>query len=363
MRKLEDLKLIKKIDADNMLGHLVEFHSQIDEAQKRAQQLNLSDVPKTPNYAGYKAVENIVISGMGGSAIGGDLIRALMTSKCRLPIYVNRSYETPAFVGDKTLFFAISYSGNTEETLESFRMAKAKDAKIIAITSGGQLKKLSKEALIPCVDIPTGYPPRCALGYLFVPVLCSLSRLGFTDDKDVNSQLNESAALLKNLAEQFKPESDPQTLPKSLAYKLHGSLPIIYASNAFETVALRWKCQICENAKSLAYSCPFPEMNHNEIEGWHFPSWTAKLCVAIFLTDSKDHPRIKARMSITKKLISENADEIIEIESKGNSDLARMLYLIYIGDFTSFYLAILNEIDPTPVERITQLKTELEAIK
>jgi glucose/mannose-6-phosphate isomerase len=361
MDKLDDLKLIQELDSDNMLSHLVNFHAQLEAAQTTSEKLDLADYA---NHVAIENIENIVVSGMGGSAIGGDLTRALLASKCSFPIYVNRSYEIPAFVGKKTLFFAVSYSGNTEETLASFKVAKSKSAKLIAITSGGELKSLSEKASIPCVDIPSGYPPRCALGYLFIPILISLSKLGIVNREDISSQLIESARLLRELAAQFKPQAheNEKAVPKSLAYKVHGSLPIIYASNALEVVTLRWKGQICENAKSLAYSYPFPEMNHNEIEGWHFPEKLAKFCVTIFLVDSADHPRIKARMDITKKLIAEKVKEVVTLESKGISDLARMLYLIYIGDFTSFYLAILNGINPTPVDRIAQLKRELESI-
>ncbi len=345
-----DERTIARYDTENMLKLLVEFPSQCREAY----QIGLSvDLPKSYRYA-----QNIVISGMGGSAIGGDLIRCALSRYASVPIIVNRHYSIPEFVNERTLFVGSSYSGNTEESLEAFRKAMEAKAMCMAITSDGELEKIAQERSLPVMKIPSGMPPRCALGYTFIPVLTVICRLGFAPNFNLKDELDEAISILEDMSQELGPQN-PDNLSIQIAEKIHDKIPIFYVSQDFEVVYVRWKGQMSENGKSLAYGNCFPEMNHNEIEGWRHPVELLDKLHVILIRDKFDHPRVQRRMEITRELIESYPDGITEIRSRGKGILARLLSLIYIGDFVSLYLAVLNEENPTPVERIGVLKSRL----
>jgi glucose/mannose-6-phosphate isomerase len=336
---------IKKIDSSDMLTILLNFPQQWEEAWRIGKE---SPSPR------YKELKKIVIAGLGGSAIGGDILRLYLSSELKLPIFVNRDYTIPCFVDDTTLFMAVSYSGNTEEILSAYKHAKKAGAKIVAFSSGGALSELSRQDGFSVTTIPPGFPPRTALGYLFLPALITLQKLGLVKDKQ--GEIKETLLLLRRLSSEYTPASiDNQ--PYKLALKLKGKVPIIYQSEALGAVGLRWKTQINENSKTLAYTVNFPEMNHNEIVGWEgrkvAPLTNLK---PLILRDKGEDKRIVKRIDITKSIIG---GEFEEVWSQGESLLARLFSLVYYGDFLSFYLAILAGVDPTPVKPIDILKREL----
>ncbi|MBD3185055.1 bifunctional phosphoglucose/phosphomannose isomerase [Candidatus Poribacteria bacterium] len=350
MKILDNIDKMK--DKSNMRQILLDFDQQCLKASKLIE--NIKIPPE------YKDVDNIVTSGMGGSAIGGDLMRSLFADSCEIPVVVNRNYTVPTFVNERTLFMAASYSGNTEETLSAFKSAQIRGAKLISMSSGGQLKELSNEFNNPHIEIPLkGIQPRCALGYLFIPMMMALSKLEFIPEQD--SHLQEAIDLISDTAKKISPEiptSDNKA--KKLAKKIHGKMPVIYASqNKFDIVAMRWKGQFNENSKAVAFYNAIPEMNHNEIVGWGIPEKITKKSIVLILKDKDDMPQISKRMAITSDLIKETGAKVKTINTKGNSPLAKALYLIYLGDFTSFYLAALNDVDPTPIERISLFKEML----
>ena len=216
-----DLAHIKQHDPEDMLHLLSSFSEQCKRGWEIGEALNLEGCDeRIPN--------NIVIAGMGGSGIGGDLVKAVVGSQFPCPIIVHRGYTLPAFVTSQTLFVAVSYSGNTEETLLSVESAFAQGANILAVTSGGKLGAFADAHNLPCVIIPAGQPPRASLGYLLMPILSGLARLGFVRDLDFQSDLEETVALLAQLEGDFHPDA-PESQPKRLAQALHGKLPIIYA--------------------------------------------------------------------------------------------------------------------------------------
>ncbi|HPN66957.1 MAG TPA: bifunctional phosphoglucose/phosphomannose isomerase [Candidatus Omnitrophota bacterium] len=271
----------------------------------------------------------------------------------KIPIYVSRDYTLPRFVGKDTLFLACSYSGDTEETLSSYAEAKEKGAKIIVITSGGKLEVLAKEDKVPVIYIPKGHPPRTALGYSFFCWLDVLYKLGFISDRARDAE--EAIAVMKQARERNNYEE--------IARALLGKYIIIYGANKhLDSVVLRWRGQIEENAKTLASTHVFPELNHNETVGWEGPKALLKDFIVVLLRDKSEHPRVAKRIEITKSMI-EPGTKVIELASKGECLLARMFSLIYAGDFVSYHLAILNGIDPTPVDRIAFLKKELSKIR
>lgn len=355
MRDLDDLAIIEKIDEENMRDILIDFPQQYHQAYSLAAEFALPEE--------YGRAKNIVTTGMGGSAIGGDLLRSLFSDVCSVPIVVNRNYSIPNFVSEDTLFIAASYSGNTEETLSAFEKALKKKAMVVSMSSGGgKLEAGSKRAGVPHFTIPKkGIQPRCAFGHLFVPMMTFLSRLGFIPD--TADQLKKAVELLSKAALRLAPDVPVKdNEAKRIALDAYGKLPVIYASQTyFDIVAMRWKGQFNENSKMMAFHNVIPEMNHNEIVGWGIPGNITRQCAAIFLSDDADLPKIQDRMSITKDLIADEDVKIISVQAQGNSPLAKALYLIYVGDFVSYYMAVLNGVDPTPIERIDLFKERLGA--
>lgn len=345
-----DIETIKSKDKSDMLSLLLDFPYQIKDAAKIGKMYKL--------IKGH--FDKIVFSGVGGSAIGADLIRSYLYRECRVPIIVNRDYTLPAFVDTKTLFIVSSYSGNTEETLSAYKEGLKKGAKIIIITSDGELKRLASKDGFPCITIPQNLPPRCALGYSSIPIIVLFSRLGLipNKDRDIEDALLTLMKLKKiSLSPQIK---EDKNIAKNIAKVLFNKYAIIYGANQYiDSVVTRWRGQLAENAKSISSTHLFPEMNHNEIVGWRNPKSVMKDLVVILLRDKGDYIRVKKRMDISKSIIEKEGVKVIEVHSEGKSILSRIFSLIYIGDFVSFYLAILNDVDPTPVDNVTYLKKEL----
>lgn len=307
------------------------------------------------------AIKNIVLTGLGGSAIGGDLLRSYLSEDINIPFLVNRNYNLPGFVNNETLVIVSSYSGNTEETISAHNEARKKQAQIVCITSGGETEKLAKKFGNYLIKIPKGYPPRAALGFSFFPVLLLFSKMGFIKKQD--KYINETIVLLKKKARIYRHLDADKNPALKLAQNFYNRLPIIYSSSEkFDSVNLRWRGQLSENSKILTFGNFIPEMNHNELVGWKVLKSAMANMVVVFLKDKDDHKRIKIRMKITEGIIREFAADIINVESEGNSLLSRMFSLIYLGDWASYYLAIINGIDPTPVNIIDYLKNQLSKV-
>lgn len=342
------------LDRSDMAGLLRNFPRQIEDAIRIGEGFSVPPSLRS-------GVEKIVFVGMGGSAIGGEVIRSLASSESSVPIWVSRHYALPAFVDSKTLCIFSSYSGNTEETLSAFQEAKKRRLKALVITSGGELARLSRGASVPWIEIPKGYPPRAALGYSVFPLFKLFRELKV--GKWGNRAFEETLSLLGALAGgKFVPEVPAPLNPaKKLAKALWNRWVVIYAgTELLDSAALRFRNQIQENAKAMASHHLLPEMNHNEILGWRSPAPLLPQCACVFLRDSKDHPRIQLRISITRNFISANRGvRIKEIHSQGKSRLARLFSTVYLGDWVSFYLALLYQIDPTPVAIIESLKKQL----
>ena len=320
------------IDNFNMLKVIEEFPQQCKTAL---------ELPKGMYVSGK--VDRIVVCGMGGSAIGGDLLRAYMRN-AKIPVFVVREYKVPNFVDENTLVFAVSYSGSTEETISAFEDALKKKAKIVAVTSGGYLGQTAKKV----VKVPSGLQPRAALGYLFFPMLGVLANSNLIDVKS-----NEAAEMLDTLSKTGEFKAVGERISKTIGEKT----PIIYASDALSPVAYRWKTQFNENSKVPAFHHAFPEMNHNEIVGYQ--GMGRSDFIAIFIKDKDDNERVKKRMDITKEIISSRVD-VEEVFTKGEHLLSRLFSGIYYGDFASYYLALANKVDPTPVNVIENLKKKLK---
>lgn len=306
-------------------------------------------------------IRNIVVTGLGGSAIGGDILRSYSASQTKIPLLVNRSYTLPEFVDSNSLVVVSSYSGGTEETISAYAQARKKGAQILIISSGGKIGETASKLGHNWVKIPGGLPPRAALGYSFFSLLTAFQKVGFLKSKP--AEMKETLALLKQLSDEYS-DYEKNPMPLRLADQLMNMLPIVYSSTErFDAVNLRWRGQMEENAKTVAYGNFFPEMNHNEIVGYSTLKDLLSRFLVIYLLDEGDHPRVAARFNFVKEIIRPYCSNVVEIHSQGKSLLARMFSLIHLGDWTSYYLAIKKNVDPTPVSNIDMLKKSLSELK
>ena len=320
------------VDTSNMRQVLVDFPKQCAEALAIAENASIKG-----NYS------KLLVLGMGGSGIGGAIIQALLRDGA-LPVFTSRDYDIPGFIGADTLTLAVSYSGNTEETLSALEKAKERGSTTVAVTSGGEIA--SKAGTV--IRVPGGLQPRCAVGYLLLPALrllsnSGLARIGEKDFSDMMDTLADTAS--------YEREG------KALAARLFGRVPVIHTSERMAPAGYRFKCQINENAKHPACHHAYPELCHNELVG--FAGMERERFIVVTMRDSKDHERVARRMDICAKLFGETVD-VVEVASRGESALARMMSLIYLGDWASYELALLKKVDPTPVTLIESLKKTLK---
>lgn len=350
MIDLDNRTLFHEIDPDDMLARIAELPQQCRDAWANVQSLELP--PE------YRQVEKVVILGMGGSAIGGDLLRALVEPECALPIVTNRDYTVPAFVNAETLVIASSYSGNTEETLAAFEVARKRSAALLAITTDGKLARRARELGVPLLTFRYQSQPRAALGYSLVSLIGIMQKLGFIGDKAAD--LEEAVVVMEVLQGEIR-----ETVPlarnpaKQLAKRLFGHLPVIYGAGHLAEVAHRWKTQFNENAKAWSFFEQLPELNHNAVVGYQFPDELAERILVVMLTSSLDHPRNKTRFQVTQEILAKRGIAYEVVEARGEGPLAQMLSAIHFGDYVSYYLAMLYEVDPSPVKVINYLKERL----
>ncbi|ARA92619.1 MAG: bifunctional phosphoglucose/phosphomannose isomerase [Bacteroidetes bacterium] len=341
---------IQPLDTGRMYDLIRQFPDQLRDGRSRAQ-----DVPLP---AALDDLDHIVVAGMGGSAIGGDLVRTLVQPTAPVPMTVVRDYTLPAYVGPGTLLVASSFSGNTEETLTVLDEAARRRARILCVTSGGQMLEIARNEGYPVVQIPGGMPPRAALGYSFAAVMTLAERLGLAPADA--AAWDEAMALLEAQTAACADPAGNEAL--DLARTLHGKLPVVYSGpGLMEAVNLRWRGQFQENSKVYATGNLFPEMNHNEIMGWQYPGAVHALLAVVVLRDRGDHPRIRRRLDVTGRLLGDRAASWTEVESRGTAPLARLLSLVNLGDWVSFYLALLQAVDPTPIPLIDALKEAMQA--
>jgi glucose/mannose-6-phosphate isomerase len=307
--------------------------------------------------------KEFLILGMGGSAIGGDLLRGYIKNlpvENDITINVNRDYRLHHNFNENTNVIVSSYSGNTEETLESLEIVRRRAKRIVCISSGGELSERANKYGYPLITIPGGMQPRAALGYSFFPMLYLLMRSKTMDEVSVElieREISDCLEMFERKANEYALLTLSQKPAYIVASKIHGSIPILYSGcGAMEAVGFRWRCQIQENSKNFAFTALLPESNHNEINGWQFPEKIDKRFSIVCLSDSTDHPKIKARMNAIDKLHSEDAHAFLSLESEARGLLARIFDMICLGDWVSFYLAMLNKVDPTPIPIISRLK-------
>ncbi|MBU1035642.1 bifunctional phosphoglucose/phosphomannose isomerase [bacterium] len=356
-----------KLDKDNMIELLEEFPQKMRDALRLGEEFSIpTNFSPTSASSSFSAPDsttrnfkNIVVLGMGGSAIGGDLLSDYLADELSIPIVVIRGYDIPKFVDENSLVFSVSYSGNTEETISALKKCLEAKARIIALTSGGKLAVLSQENNFPVIKVPAGIQPRAAISYLFFPILKALERLGLI--KERSSEIEETISILQDLSREYCAKSPSENnLAKKVALSLYQHLPLVYGSEGLlEAVAMRWKTQINENSKWPCFWNVFPELDHNEIVGYKIENNINRQVKIIYLQDKEGLLRVEQRRKITRKIIEDKVAEFIVCPTKGKGKMSRMFSLIFLGDLASYYLAILNQVDPSPVACIEDLKKEL----
>jgi glucose/mannose-6-phosphate isomerase len=295
---------------------------------------------------------NVVVTGLGGSGIGGSIVQNYVFDKLRIPFVVNKEYFLPSFVNKKSLVIVCSYSGNTEETLMALQQAKKVKATIVCITSGGQLAEFANKKHLDCILVPAGMPPRACIGYSLVQILYTLSYFGLIG----NNFVTEIKRCIKQMTAD---ETETQKKAQAIAKKIYGKLPIIYTSSTYEGVAVRFRQQLNENSKMLAWHGAIPEMNHNELVGWRDD---AQDKAVLILRTADDYERVKLRMEINKKVFRKYTSTIVEITVEGKSYWEKVFHFIHLTDWISVILAELRGVDATEVKVIDFLKKSLAKV-
>ena len=356
---LDDLSLIQQLDTQNMRGELDGLPDQLARAWELGQALPLP-TGQTSEVFETSEVSRIVISGMGGSAIGADLLAAYCSDSCQVPVIVHRDYGLPAFAkGSETLFIASSHSGNTEETLDSFEHARQAGCRLVAICTGGALAEKAKAAGVPLWQFEHQGQPRAAVGFSFGLLLALFVRLGLSPPQD--EVVAGAVAAMKRSQQHFRPEVPTvKNPPKRYAGQLMGRLVTIVGSGYLAPVARRWKTQINELAKAAATFEILPEANHNTLQGLMFPENTLNAhSMTMFLRAPSDHPRDRLRSDLTRQAFLLEGLNTDFTDGRGDSPLAHMWTLILFGDYMAYYLAIAYGVDPTPVPALESLKETL----
>lgn len=320
--------------AENILKMIKSLPEQIEAAVKLGSEAKIAG-----------DVDKIIVAGMGGSGLPSNFLKAYMHNS-RIPVFSLKDYEIPEFVNSKTLFFAISYSGNTEETLHACKAAIGKNAKVIGVASGGKLAELCQKEGKQLIKIPSGLQPRMALGYQFFSLLPALFNAELI--RDYKEEVKNTVKALKG--------TDFEKKAQEIAEKFIGKVPVIYSSEKLSPAAYFWKIALNENAKTLAIQNVFPELNHNEMTG--FIKLNAKHHVVI-LQDENENKRIMQRMKITKDIIAANKVDVMQIAIKGSYQLQRLFSAVYLGELVSYYVAVKTGIDPEPVNLVEELKKKL----
>lgn len=305
-------------------------------------------------------IRNIIVCGLGGSGISGDVVAAAFNDELPVPLSVLKQIRTPAFVGPDTLAFAVSYSGDTEETVSMAESAVEKGARLVAISRGGRLAALAADAGALHIGCPDGYLPRAAIGALVAPLLITLFRMGLAPGAHAN--LVRAQEQLARRRDQCEPGVLGAANPaREIARKIDNTIPLIYGGGALGAVAAyRWKCDVNENAKAPAYSHTYPELDHNEICAWgQHGDVTRQLLSLIELRHGFEHPRLRVRIDATREMIDECVHQVIPVEAQGEGRLAELLDLMYMGDWVSCYLALQRDVDPGPIDAIFSLKQRL----
>jgi glucose/mannose-6-phosphate isomerase len=338
---------IESVDSARQIDDILGMPDQLRDALWRVESANLEP---------QDAPGGLIVAGMGGSAIGGVLAREVLGDRASRSFMIARGYALPPWTTPDSAVLCSSYSGNTEETLAVYEAAGAVGAHRIVATTGGKLADAARAEGVPVIPLPGGFQPRAAVAYSLVVAL-EVAWLCGAGER-LHAEIDVAAAHVEQIVELWGPDAPGDCLAKELARGLHGTIPQIAGSGLTSPIAYRWKTQINENAKMPCFSAELPELDHNEIEGWGGASRFGRFS-AVFLDDCDLHPRIRQRIELTRGLIEAEAAGTYRVESIGQNRTERLISLVLLGDLVSLYLAVLREIDPTPVVVLDRLKSAL----
>ena len=338
---------IQAVDPRQQLEDIVAMPEHLRDALWRVESAKLIE---------HDCPRGLVVAGMGGSAIGGALARVALGDRASRPIVMARGYALPSWTTPDTTVLCASYSGDTEETLAAYEAAQALGAHTVVVTTGGRLAEQARVDGVPVVPIPGGFQPRAAVAYLLVTALEVARTCGAGEG--LHSEIDVASAHAEKLVAQWGPDAPENSLAKSLARGLHGTIPQITGAGLTAPIAYRWKTQINENAKLPAFWSELPELDHNEIVGWEGASALGPFS-AVFLDDSDLHPRIRQRIELTRGLIASRGGATFRVDTVGETRMERLISSVLLGDLVSLYLAVLRGVDPYPIEVIDQLKAAL----
>lgn len=358
---LDRMEEISRIDRSGMLKACMSIPEHCRDAVQLAERVEVPREVKVSKRVTirYRRPRYVLIAGMGGSAIGGEILRDWLRYEVPISVEVCSDYVLPAYADEDTLVFAVSYSGNTEEVLSALLDAVNRGCMTVAVTSGGHLLSFSEKLRIPCLKVPKGVPPRVAVPYLFLSLPILMEKMGVP--LKTAEEAEEAVGVLKKLCEETAPQTPTAKNPsKRLALELKGTVPVVYGFRQYGAVARRWKTQFNENSKIPSRHDVFPELNHNEVVGWEATEDITKRFSIVLLRDRDEPPEIRVRIEATKRLALHKAQRALEVHARGQGKLAKMLSLLHIGDLTSIYLAILRNVDPTPTATIDSIKGEMK---
>jgi glucose/mannose-6-phosphate isomerase len=344
-----DRASVDALDSGHMLADILAMPEQLGDAMWRVESARIEPVD-TPG--------GLIVAGMGGSGMGGALARAALADQASRPILGVSGYGLPSWTTPDTTVLCASYSGNTDETLACFESAGALGARRIVVTAGGLLAEQARAASVPVIPIPTGFPPRAAIAYLFISALEVAALCGA--GPRLAAEVDVTASHLEALVAEWGPEAGEDAAPKVLARELHGTVPVIAGAGLTASIAYRWKTQINENAGVPAFSAELPELDHNEIAGWMGADALGPFS-AIFLDDCDSHPRLRRRIELTDRFVAPHARFTAVVATRGESALERVCSLVLFGDLLSCYLAALGGVDPTAAPPLEELKQLLAA--
>jgi glucose/mannose-6-phosphate isomerase len=341
---------IAAVDVSTQIDDVLAIPSHLEDALWRVETARVETAFGRPEGEG-----GLLVCGMGGSAVGGDLAQAALSDRMTMPLMTVRGYELPPWATPESVVLCASYSGGTEETLACYEAAGALGAKRIVVTTGGALAEAARADGVPVIGLPSGLQPRAAVAYMLVSTLEVAAFAGVAPR--LRTEIDGSSARLVELVAEWGPDA-PDSLAKQVAERAMGSCICVYGAGSTAAAAYRWKTQLNENAKVPAFAATLPEADHNEIVGWEGAPSVGSF-TAIFLEDSGQHPRIRQRIALTAELIAGDCADSMRLESRGENPLERLLSLVLLGDLASIYLAVLRDVDPGPVKVIERLKSEL----
>lgn len=343
---MEIKDFVQKYDSQNQFDVLINTYKQVEFAWSNS--FSLSRLKR-------KKFNSVVVTGLGGSAISADLMQNFLSGELKIPLIVNRNYSLPGSFDEKTLLIVSSYSGNTEETVSVFKEALKKSSNILCITTGGQVEKIAAQKKVPVVKVLKGFQPRYSLGLSFFSLLKVLQELEII--KDQTRIVKQIIKIWKEAGETLSSEGN---YAFKIAEKITGHIPVIYSvSDLTSAVGYRLKCQFNENSKLHAFANQFPELNHNEIVGWESFLEKQMSAILINILDKSYHPQVKKRFQITSEVISKTKIDIIDLQSNQKDFKLRLMDLIYLGDWITYYSAVIRGYNPSEIDNIDYLKKKL----